>query len=293
MGLPNLRVKKRDFLILIKALILPNLNHLDWPEVDEEDSDALSAQILSGNSIIKIQDLNLEVEGTDAEGKYYQTKIINCHIKKFPKTEKEFALWETPNLFANLLRPEHGIPCSFLISFTIRGQDPEKMISKAKSRANSLNSNAKPVQNFLNPRAKDERAAWNYIYDEGSRDNLSLFPTFYNVILFTTKEQESEAIAKTIGAYRYLGFELQQSIATQWIRFLGSLPFFMTEGFFNDFEAMGLTKIMTHYNIANLLPIVADSKGSSKGMLLPTHRNQLFFWIYLIIKACLLLITTL
>jgi len=50
----------------------------------------------------------------------------------------------------------------------------------------------------------------------------------------------------------------------------------LTEGLFSSLEMLGMTKKLSHYNVANLLPIVADFKGSKQGLLLPTYRHQLF-----------------
>ena len=69
---------------------------------------------------------------------------------------------------ANLLKPEHGISCPFLISLTIRGVNQDTMRAKARRRAKSLNTNANAVQNFLNPGAREEQAEWNMAYAEGS-----------------------------------------------------------------------------------------------------------------------------
>lgn len=273
-GLTNIRIEKEVFSTVVRALIHPNLQALDWDRVDLDDRALLSDTIPTGNGVFKIHDLSIDIEDSDKEGKPYQTKIINCHIKRFPD---KFALWQTPDLFANLLRPEHGIPCAFLISFTIRGANHEKMQALAKKRAGSLNSNANPMQHFMNPKAQDERVSWNFIHKEGSRDNLSLLPTFYNLVLYTSPDKELEVVSKAISSYRQMGFELQQSRATQWLRYLASLPYFMSEGFFDDFKSLGLIKTMTNYNVANLLPIVSDFKGSKQGMLLPTMRNQLYF----------------
>jgi conjugal transfer ATP-binding protein TraC len=95
--------------------------------------------------------------------------------------------------------------------------------------------------------------------------------------LFTDELHEREHVAKAISSYRSLGFTLMQNRCFQWPRFLGSLPFMAIEGLFSSMETVGLTKQLTHYNVANLAPLVADFKGSSKGLLLPTIRNQIFY----------------
>jgi conjugal transfer ATP-binding protein TraC len=256
------------------TILHPGLKDKDWHEVTENIETSIAEHLARGNTLYQIHDMALNIDLSDECGHPSQTKVISCQVDKWPH---EIALWQTPDFFANLLRPEHGLPCSFLMSFTIRGVTQEKMLAKAKAKAKSLNSNANAIQTFLNPGMKDEAKDWNFVYEESSKGNIALLPCFYNLVLFTDADAEREVVAKAISAYRQFGFELRQSRATQWIRYLASLPFFMTEGFFRDFQTLGMIKTLTHYNIANLMPIVADTKGSPKGLLLPTHRHQLAF----------------
>ncbi len=272
-GFSYARLDKKSFLALMQMVLTPNLNTIEKPEAYDVDL-PMSHIVSEGNSLYTVNDTAIDINGSDKHGDPFQTRVVNCEVSKWGET---LALWQTPDFFANMLEPQHGIPCSFLISLTVRGVFQERMMQKAKVRAKSLNANANAIQSFLNPSIKDEQADWNFIHEEGSRDNLALFPMFYNVVLFARPEDEREVVAKAISSFRQHGFELRQSRSTQWLRFLGSLPFFMTEGFFKDFTTLGLTKTLTHHNIANLLPVVASYKGSHQGLLLPTHRNQIAF----------------
>jgi conjugal transfer ATP-binding protein TraC len=273
-GISSARIQKDDFLTLLRWLLVPQLNQTQWPVIDVKADLPLSASIPTGNGLITINDLNLDIESVDIHGNPESARIVNCHIEKWPTT---LALWQTPDLFANLLHPEHGIGCSFLISFTMRAVNQTKVMSQAKTRAKTLNTNFNAIQQFLNPTMREEREAWNFVYEESVKDTIALLPTFYNLVLFTEASKEREMVTQAISSYRQLGFELQQSRCTQWLRFLGSLPFFMTEGLFDNFKTLGLIRHLTHWNCANLIPIVAEPKGSRQGLLLPTQRNQLYF----------------
>ena len=176
------------------------------------------------------------------------------------------------------MHAEHGIQCPFLISFTIRGANQERVRGTAKRRAESLSKNLNAVQVFMNPGIKDEAEEWSLVHEEASKGNLDLVPTFYAVTLFTTEEHAREHTAKALSAFRQCDFTLTPTPCKQWIRYLGSLPFLLSEGLFERFETLGLTKRLSHYNVANLLPIVADFKGSRSGLILPTYRHQLFFY---------------
>ncbi len=273
-GLKHTRLTAPEFMTLMRTLVSHNMHTHRWPEVDVTPGCPMSHDIPAKNTTFTLGDLSVDIDMSDACGMPHQTRVVNAHLEKLPEC---MMLWDMPDVFAHMLHPEHGLPCSFLISFTMRGMNQEKMMAKAKQKAQSLNRNANGVQYFLNPGMRDEGDAWNFIHEKGRKENLALLPTFYNVVLFTTALDEREVVAKAIGAFRHMGFELRQSRATQWIQFLSSLPFFITEGFFEDLKCLGLIRHMTHYSIANLMPVVADSKGSPKGMLLPTHRHQIAF----------------
>ncbi|HHI9467516.1 TPA: type IV secretion system protein TraC [Legionella anisa] len=262
-----------DFKVLLRALVSPNFNELSWPMV-ESSSSFISESIPNPTTVYEIDDEVIDVSIADEEGMIQRSRIVNCEVTSFPKTP--FALWQTPDLFANLLKPEQGIQCPFLLSFTIRGVNQEKMKARAKARAKSLNANNNAIQSFINPGIKDEAAEWQFVHEYASKGELHLLPTFYNVMLFTTAEKEREHVAKAIASYRQMGFSLSQSRCKQWLRFLGSFPFMLTEGLFSSLEALGMTKKLSHYNVANLLPVVADFKGSQQGLILPTYRHQLF-----------------
>lgn len=273
-GLHFARCDTQDFAVLLRSLLSPNLDCIDWPQVTLSPDEPLSHAIPAPSTLLDIGNTHIDVESSGQEGATTQTRVVCTHISRWPE---QFALWQTPDLFSNLLKPEHGISCPFLISFTIRGANQDAMRALAKRRAKGLNKNSNAVQNFLTPGARDEQAEWNFAYAETEKRNIALLPTFYSLILFTTPDMEREHVARAVGCYRQMGFELTQSRATQWVRFLSSLPFFITEGFFSGLETLGMIKKLTHYNVANLMPIVADFKGAQSGMLLPTHRHQLAY----------------
>lgn len=269
------RMDKEAFCVLLRTLVSPDLGATQWPEVQTHDG-LIREAIANPSSAYEIEEDAITVTGVDMQNNPVSTRIINCEISSYPK--EPFALWQTPDLFANLLRAEHGVQCPFLISFTFRGTNQEKMKALAKKRASSLASNSNGIQRFLNPTLADEQAEWQQVYEQSTKDNLDLMPTFYNLMLFTTPDKEREHIAKAISSYRQMGFTLTQSRCRQWLRFLGSLPFVLSEGLFKSLQTMGLTKKLSHHNIANLLPLIADAKGSRQGLLLPTYRHQAFFF---------------
>ena len=276
-GLAFERVNQEEFSRLLRALTSPNLDEIEWPEVGCPD-ELLAHRVIDPSILVEIGARSMNFSTTTQEGDEHQVHVIQCELSEYPKKDTPWALWQTPDLFANLLHPQHGIQCPFLISFTIRGANQERLRALAKRRAQSLSKNANAIQVMMNPGIKEEAEEWSLVHEEGSKGNLELFPTVYNLMLFTTNAEAREHSAKALSAFRQCDFTLTPAPCKQWIRYLGSLPFVLSEGLFERFETLGMTKTLTHYNVANLLPIVAEFKGSRSGLILPTFRHQLFFY---------------
>lgn len=275
------RMEDVEFKSLMRTLVSPSLDDIAWPLIEKSAKGLVRDSIPNLTSVYEVHDKSIDISSHNSQHEEHTVRVVNCQISKWPDPKdqnNQFGLWQTSDLFANLLRPEHGIQCPFLISFTIRGVNREKTKKIAKSRAKDTNSNNNSVQNFLAPGTAEQAAQWNLVHQEVSRDNMDLLPTFYNLMLFTDSGHEREHVAKVVSSYRQHGFTLTQSHGTQWLRFLGSLPFVLTEGLFSRLELMGLTKRLSNYNVANLLPVVADFKGCKEGLLMPTYRHQLFFY---------------
>uniref|UniRef100_UPI00321FA79B TraC family protein n=1 Tax=Legionella sp. TaxID=459 RepID=UPI00321FA79B len=281
-GFAHARMDSYDFQILLRALVSPNLNATSWSAINdrkEKEADAfIRDYIPHPSSVYSIQDNGIDVSSLDEEGIAHRTRLINCEVVEWPKPNNPFALWRTPDLFANLLKPEQGIQCPFCLSMTIRGVDQEKVKTNAKKRAKSTNANNNAIQNFLNPGLNEEAQEWQLVHEEVTQGDLALYPVFYNLILYTTEDKAREHVAKAISSYRQLGFTLMPSRCKQFLRFLASLPFLLTERLFTPLNLMGMMKPLSHYNVANLLPVIADFKGSQQGLLIPTYRHQLFFY---------------
>jgi conjugal transfer ATP-binding protein TraC len=276
-GLAFERVDRNEFQRLLNALTSPNLDDLEWPESTNHE-ELLGDVVIDPSILVKIEDRAMNFSTTNGEGDEHTVRVIQCELSGYPNKDTPWALWQTPDLFANLMHAEHGIQSPFVISFTIRGTNQERLRAAAKRRAQALSKNLNAIQVFMNPGIKDEAEEWSLVHEEASKGNLDLFPTFYTVMLLTTEEHGREHSAKAISAFRQCGFTLTPTPCKQWLRYLGSLPFLLSEGLFESYETLGMTKTLSHYNIANLMPIVAEFKGSRSGLILPTYRHQLFFF---------------
>lgn len=275
MGIDNRIMDARALGDLINTLVTPKKGSVKWPTIDEiNDKEHLVEQFLEKGAALSVFDDFIEMDVPNDKGISTQSTAVNLKLHKFPE---QFALWQTPDLFSNLYEAKKNISCPFLISVAIHGKNQTKMRAKAKSMTYSLNKNNNGIQNFMNPFLKDELNDWTEVNDGLSRDELALFPSSYNLMLFTDETNHERHIAEAVESYRAMNFEIRPAKCTQWLRFLSSLPFMPSEGLWKGLEALDETKTLTNINVASILPIVADFKGSRQGMMLPTFRNQVAF----------------
>lgn len=274
MGYHHARISGSDFKTLIRVLTAPNLNEVEWPQCDTHSESTLAKGIIPPNTSVVVDEEAIDIKVMDSEGVVQKTRVVSLMIEKWAN---KFCLWSQPDLFANIFKPDKGIQCPFLVSFTVRSVDAEHLRDESKSKYESLEKSNNKVQRMLNQNLEEELKEWKYCYEQMSKGNLVLNPTFYNVVLFTNEANERTHVTQAINSYREFGFELNRKEMGSWFRFLGSLPFILTEGMFESLALMNHTKTLNHYACANMMPLIADFKGSPKGMLLPTYRHQLAY----------------
>ena len=274
-GYHYIRLSHHDFKVLLKSLTSVNLSDLDWPEVDDSRDGSLSKQVVNPNTTFKVNEDSVDITVLDEKGVRQETRAVSLMVEKWPE---KFALWSTPDLFANIFYPDKGIQCPFLISFTMKGTDFHENRDLAQSNTRRCEKNNNAVQRFLNPNLVKEYEDWNNAYKATTTGDMSLIPTFYNIVLFTTEKSEAKHVAQTMSAFRQFNFELSKKPMGGWIRYLASLPFVICEDrYFEDLEIIRHTKLLNHEACANLMPLIADFKGSPQGMLLPSYRHQLAY----------------
>jgi conjugal transfer ATP-binding protein TraC len=275
-GIASRPIDKQDLATFINAIVTPD-DGFYWPKASDallDTKERINQHCLKENSSLTIVDTFIDVDFIDDAGKEHQSTVVNCYINKYPDS---FSLWQTSDLFSNIYKVQKNISCPFLISFSIMGKNFDKMATLAKTKAYNLAKSDNAIQNFINPYHQDELSDWTHASEGLSKDEICLFDTCYNLILFTAPKDKERHIAQAISNYRDLGFELKPSKCTQWLRFLSALPFMPSEGLWKGLEVLGETRKLSNVNVSSLLPIVADFKGSAQGVLLPTYRNQISF----------------
>ncbi len=80
-----------------------------------------------------------------------------------------------------------------------------------------------------------------------------------------------------LNSFRKNGFELISPRFNHMRNFLTCLPFMAGKGLFKQLKEAGVVQRAESFNVANLMPLVADNPLTPAGLLAPTYRNQLAF----------------
>lgn len=267
------RITLDRFLALLHALTSPNLHKLHFPEVTHNPLETLDKQVLNLGTSFTVEPEHIDIQ-YQHETEFFTTRAVSLSVNKFPD---RFALWMTPDLFCNLFRSEKGITCPFLMTLHARLIPQSQAKQLAGRKFFSLDKRARaPYAKFVTGTVEGAHE-WKHLRDQLADDSIRLCETFFNITLFSDPKTSKEEVAKAFSTFRYNGIELYVTRYTQMQNYLSCLPFFNSEGLFNDLKRFGKVSKMTHWNVANLIPIVADFKGTNQGILLPSFRNQLSF----------------
>jgi conjugal transfer ATP-binding protein TraC len=271
-----MRVSLTQFLKLLRRLTAPNTHTLQWPEGEHAPFETLNHQSVEQGASWSIHENYVDVSyQTDpSEEKTDTTRIVSLGVKKWPK---QFALWMAPDNFCNLFRSEKGITCPFMITLQFKVMPHSQASQLASRNFLSKDQGSQGTARKMITGLMESLSEWKQLRDELHDGKVALCEVFYGVTLFSTPDEVKMDISNTINTFRSNGIELYRPRYIQFIYYLAALPFFSSEGLFQSLKKVGRVQRMKHTNVANLLPIVAEFKGSAKGVLLPTFRNQVCF----------------
>jgi len=214
--------------------------------------------------------------GLRENGKNSSARIMNFQLTKNP--EMAF-LWNTADNYSNLLNPELSISCPFIITLVLSVEDQVKSQNEANLKFIDLEKKTKTSYAKLFPSVGQEAKEWGDLRQRLSSGQSSLVSYFLNITVFCRDDQEVALKVEqdVLNSFRKNGFELISPRFNQLRNFLTNLPFKAGDGLFKQLKESGVVQRAESFNVANLIPVVADSPLASSGLLAPTYRNQLAF----------------
>ncbi|MEI8055421.1 MAG: type IV secretion system protein TraC [bacterium] len=280
-GIGFLNISLKTFLPVLRSWINPDVKNIYFNSARYEEHTTLNEQVVdkSFELISEQERLIIETDAEknekDVEKKRIRTKITNLSIRSLPD---ELTLCESPNSFFNVFRSSQAIRCPFLISMHARLIPQAEAKAKAQREFLQMFKKAESVYARYFPGTKEAALEWKKIRDDLSSDTIKLAKAYFNLMLFSSDGEEKKDESSAISSYRYNGIEIFNTKYMQLQSFLATLPFVMSEGMYQDLDRAGRLKTVTTWNLANLLPLVADFKMCRQGVLLSSFRNQINFF---------------
>ncbi|MCL0000677.1 type IV secretion system protein TraC [Providencia rettgeri] len=210
------------------------------------------------------------------KGQKSQTRIMNYMLEKNPT---QFALWQTGDNLSNLLDPASSVSCPFAITMTVYVEDLVKTQNEAKKKF--ITNNSRANSKYINwvPGVKRKAEEWGALREGLDSNQIALARYSYGITLFCEDDDDKalEAEMALMNIYTTNRLKLCPPTFMQLRNYLALFPFVMQEGLWGDMVRSGGTLRAKTFNVANLLPVVADNRICQKGLPIPSYRHQLSF----------------
>ncbi len=175
--------------------------------------------------------------------------------------------------------PELSISCPFILTLTLVVEDQVKTHSEANLKYMDLEKKSKTSYAKWFPSVEKEAKEWGELRQRLGSGQSSVVSYFLNITAFCKDNNETalEVEQDILNSFRKNGFELISPRFNHMRNFLTCLPFMAGKGLFKQLKEAGVVQRAESFNVANLMPLVADNPLTPAGLLAPTYRNQLAF----------------
>ena len=285
-----------DFLSLMRELVNYRSAQVmpasgEWNGVEE-----LNRQVVDQGIDIKVRPSHLRLELPEnvtqvpvsfSQGQVSGTKqvrlpasacrLVNMQLTKSPT---RFALWQGADNLQNLRFPDLGIPCPFMLTWTVELEEQTRSQSEALRKNMDLGKKANSAYAMLFPGVKKQAEEWRKMQMELGTNEVALCRFYFNLTLFTPDNDQDSLSCElaAINVFRKNELELTTIQYQQMRNWLAAMPFMMQEGLWADLNTTGATLRAKSWNATNLMPVVGERHLSRRGMPLPTYRNQVAFF---------------
>lgn len=275
-GIGHRDFKPEDLIQYIHFIGNNDLNSIASDQYQYDRLNYLSKQVLSGDTKFGVNDNSIDWQFRNQKGQKRATRTVNLSLRSLPF---EFALGMVADLYADIANGQNAIQCPFIMTMNFEVQPLST--SKAKSSRKlagkrRIAGNAK-LRDFF-PLIDEDIQEWDFIVKGQDKGQFKLANMTLDLMLFTSEENYDVDTETAISCFKAKGMSLSVNEELQWEGLFSTLPFCKHDYKMAASQA-AITQTVTTFNIANMLPIVADYKGSKDriGLMLPTFRNQVFF----------------
>lgn len=208
--------------------------------------------------------------GLRENGRNSTARILNFHLARNPEIA---FLWNVADNYSNLLNPELSISCPFILTLTLVVEDQVKTHSEANLKYMDLEKKSKTSYAKWFPSVEKEAKEWGELRQRLGSGQSSVVSYFLNITAFCKDNNETalEVEQDILNSFRKNGFELISPRFNHMRNFLTCLPFMAGKGLFKQLKEAGVVQRAESFNVANLMPLVADTR------VLSDNESKVFF----------------
>ncbi|SMG59785.1 type IV secretion system protein TraC [Cedecea sp. NFIX57] len=270
-------VEADAFINIVRAMVNHDPEELSPRNAELDPYTDLNYQCIDDSFDLKVKADHLTVGLKRPAGQGNSVaRVLNYQLERNPQLA---FLWGMADNYSNLLHPELSISRPFILSLTLAVEDQVKTQNQANLKYLDLEKKSRTSYGKFFPAVNQQMKEWGELRQRLGANQSSLVSYFMNITVFCEDNDQAalEAEQEVLNSFRKNGMELISPRFNHLRNFLVSLPFMAGEGYFKTLQAAGVVKRAETFNVANLLPVIADSPLAPAGLLAPTYRHQLAF----------------
>lgn len=269
MNVGSIALDAKALITLIHDLLSPE--HSVYPaQMKWQEKESLATQMTDSEWKLFLSPQELAIF-TESDARV----VTPLAIRDYPDYPTQ---WRTSENIGQLFNTTLQLPCEAWVSFSLRKMDHEKAKTKAQMATMNRESTAKSPLAKFKPSISKEFRDWQFIR-ERLNEGETLVKSYYQILLFTNREERKSAEQRVRHLYQANGWKLRKESYLALQSFLATLPMMMSEGMFHDLKHFGRLKTMTAFNAVNIAPLQGEWKGTkTPSLLLPGRRGQITAW---------------
>ena len=260
-----------DFLHLLNFFLKNDPDNIYPQGVHYDKTRTLNHQVVGHAFDSSVDKGEVLIRGVSAGAKAFETAVSVLTIDTLPR---EFHLWETLNNTSNIFNPEQSIPCNHIISVVYVIDEQNRAQSRANRKTRDLDKKSKSDYALHVAGTEEKARAWRDFRDNLTTQKTRACKMLYNVVLFSRPDEKERDVEAAISAYAYNQVKLARVQRMQLPYFLVSMPFLFTGNLSKDFALPTMMWPISSWNATQYMPLLSDWSGVSRGILLPTMREQ-------------------
>lgn len=260
------------FLHLMQQLLLTDPDALYDEQVHYDPETPLNEQLVDRSFECEVKSDHLVVGFDDPSNQSIKTHITVLSLNSLPKEHK---LWNNIDLDNSSADKYKNIQCPHVIVMVYRLEEIRKTKDKAKRKTKDLKKKQSSDYRDQDSSVDEQSQIWRDHRLQVEKGAARTVNCAYFVLLYSRPKERRIDVAMC--RETFVASELRLGVAKrlQLPYFLASLPFMFSGEMEYGFALPSMMWSLSSWTALQFLPVLADWRGSDRGILLPTMRGQM------------------